>query len=157
MTRTPPNVEELDATDRAIVNGLQSGFPLTPRPFADAGRQLGLSEDELIARIGGLRDKGAITRFGPFFDAEALGGAFCLCAMAVPPARFEAVADQVNAHCEVAHNYERTHELNMWFVVSAERPERIAKVISEIETETGLKVHAMPKTREFFVGFRIEV
>jgi hypothetical protein len=45
----------------------------------------------------------------------------------------------------------------MWFVVSAEDPRRIAEVIAEIETETGLAVHAMPKVNEFFVGFRVEV
>jgi DNA-binding Lrp family transcriptional regulator len=156
MTRTPPNVEELDATDRAIVNGLQSGFPLTPRPFADAGRQLGLSEDELIARIGGLRAKGAITRFGPFFDAEAMGGAFCLCAMAVPAARFDEVASLVNAHPEVAHNYERLHRLNMWFVLACETPGGVETVARDIERETGLKVLRFPKLREFFIGFRVE-
>jgi siroheme decarboxylase len=67
------------------------------------------------------------------------------------------VAEMVNAHPEVAHNYERSHALNMWFVVSAETPERIDEVIANIEREAGLAVHAMPKTREFFVGFRAEV
>ena len=156
MTRTPPNVEELDATDRAIVNGLQSGFPITPRPFADAGRQLGLSEDELIARIGGLRAKGAITRFGPFFDAEAMGGAFCLCAMAVPADRFEEVTALVNAHREVAHNYERAHRLNMWFVLACEKPEGIEAVARSIEQETGLRVLLFPKLQEVFIGFRVD-
>lgn len=146
-----------DPTEQAVVNGLQGGFPLTERPFRDAGASLGLSEGELLDALDGLIASKRISRFGPLWNASGIGGDVCLCAMAVPPARFEAVAEQVNAHCEVAHNYERTHELNMWFVVSAERPERIAEVISEIEAETGLKVHAMPKTREFFVGFRIEV
>ena len=77
--------------------------------------------------------------------------------MAVPADRFEAVAAQVNAHHEVAHNYERTHALNMWFVVSVEQRDRIEEVIGEIEAETGLRVHPMPKLREFFVGFRVEV
>ncbi len=87
----------------------KTAFPLSPHPFADAGPALGLTEDALIARIQNLRDEGAITRFGPFFDAEAMGGAFCLCAMAVPVARFDQVVTLVNAHPEVAHNYERTH------------------------------------------------
>ncbi|HEY4775366.1 MAG TPA: AsnC family transcriptional regulator [Xanthobacteraceae bacterium] len=147
----------LDPVDRAIINALQGGFPLTPRPFRDAGAALGLAEDELIARIRRLIDSGRLSRFGPLWNAEKLGGEVCLAALAVPPERFEAVAEQVNAHPEVAHNYERTHALNMWFVVSAEKPERIAGVIAEIEAETGLKVHPMPKLQEFFVGFRVEV
>ena len=120
MRRTPLPPEALDATDRAILNALQDGFPLVPRPFAVAGAALGLSEDTLISHMQHLREVGAITRFGPFFDAEAMGGAFCLCAMAVPRERFDAVVTLVNAHHEVAHNYERDHRLNMWFVLACE-------------------------------------
>jgi DNA-binding Lrp family transcriptional regulator len=147
----------LDPTEKAIVNGLQGGFPLTHRPFRDAGARLGLSEGELIDEIGDLLAGGRLSRFGPLWNAEALGGAVCLAAMAVPLGRFDNVAELVNAHAEVAHNYERDHELNMWFVLSAEDPGRVGQVIAEIERETGLAVRAMPKTREFFVGFRVEV
>jgi DNA-binding Lrp family transcriptional regulator len=150
-------MRSIDPTEQAIINGLQGGFPLTHQPFRDAGLDLGLSEGELLDGIRHLVKTGQLSRFGPLWNAEGLGGDVCLAAMAVPRERFEAVADQVNAHPEVAHNYERMHALNMWFVVSAERPGRIAEVIGEIEAETGLKVYAMPKTREFFVGFRLEV
>ncbi|WP_181769428.1 MULTISPECIES: Lrp/AsnC family transcriptional regulator [Bradyrhizobium] len=147
----------LDPTEKAIINGLQGGFPLTHRPYRDAGAQLGLSEGEMIEEIGNLLARGQLSRFGPLWNAEALGGAVCLAAMAVPPDRFDEVAELVNAHPEIAHNYQRDHELNMWFVVSTDAPARIDQVIAEIERETGLGVRAMPKTREFFVGFRVEV
>lgn len=147
----------VDPTAKAIINGLQGGFPLTHRPFRDAGAKLGLSEGELIEGIGELIEAGQLSRFGPLWNAELLGGAVCLAAIAVPRARFEEVAELVNAHPEVAHNYERSHALNMWFVLSAENPERIGRVIADIERETGLVVYAMPKAREFFVGFRVEV
>lgn len=156
MRRAALPPDALDATDRAILNALQEGFPLSRRPFAEAGRALGLSEDELIARIRTLREEGAITRFGPFFDAEAMGGAFCLCAMAVPTERFDAVVTLVNAHPEVAHNYERAHRLNMWFVLATDRPEGIERVARAIEAETGLKVLRFPKLKEFFIGFRVK-
>jgi DNA-binding Lrp family transcriptional regulator len=147
----------IDPTGKAIINGLQGGFPLTHRPFRDAGAELGLTEDELIEGVGDLMEAGKLSRFGPLWNAELLGGGVCLVAIAVPPERFDEVADQVNAHPEVAHNYERSHVLNMWFVVSAESTERIAEVITKIERETGLAVYTMPKAREFFVGFRVEV
>ena len=157
MTRIRQTLPDgaLDATDRAILNALQDGFPLTPRPFDDAGAPLGLTGRELIARLTHLRDIGAITRFGPFFDAEAMGGAFCLCAMAVPAENFEAVVTLVNAHPEVAHNYERSHALNMWFVLATDRPEAIGLTCTAIEAETGLKVWQFPKLEEFFIGFRV--
>jgi len=145
----------LDDTDRRIVNALQEGFPLSPRPYAEAAEPLGLTEAELIARLKRLLETRVITRFGPFFDAAAMGGAFCLCAMAVPEERFETVMTQINARPEVAHNYERAHRLNMWFVLATETPEGIAKAAHEIEGETGLKVLRFPKEREFFIGFRV--
>ncbi len=147
----------IDPTERAIINGLQGGFPLTPRPFRDAGAELGLSEGEVIEGVQHLVETGHLSRFGLLWNAERLGGEACLAAMAVPEDRFEAVVEQVNAHPEVAHNYERTHTLNMWFVLAAERAERLGEVIAEIERETALKVYPMPKEREFFVGFRVEV
>lgn len=156
MRRTALPPDALDATDRAILNALQEGFPLGHRPFAEAGRALGLGEDELIARIRNLREEGVITRFGPFFDVEAMGGAFCLCAMAVPAERFDAVVTLVNAHPEVAHNYQRAHRLNMWFVLATDRLDGIEQTARAIEAETGLKVLRFPKLKEFFIGFRVK-
>ncbi len=149
------NTYRPDDTDRRIINALQEGFPLSRRPYAEAAERLGLDEGELIDRLERLRDGGVITRFGPFFDAAALGGAFCLCAMAVPRTRFDSVAEIVNARPEVAHNYERTHRLNMWFVLATETPEEIAAAADALEAATGLRVLRFPKQQEFFIGFRV--
>ena len=148
---------QLDSLDRRIVNGLQGGFPICERPYAEAAEALGIEEVELIARLGRLVETGALSRFAPLFNAERLGGAVCLCGMAVPAARFDAVAEQVNAHPEVAHNYAREHALNMWFVLASERPERIEEVAAAIEAETGLTVYRLPKLDEYYIGLKVEV
>lgn len=145
----------LDDTDRAILNRLQDGFPIAPEPFAMVADELGLEESDLIARLDAMKQARVITRFGPFFDAAAMGGAFCLCAMAVPKDEFETVLTKVNARPEVAHNYERTHRLNMWFVLATETEEEIARVADELTKETGYKVLCFPKLQEFFIGFRV--
>jgi DNA-binding Lrp family transcriptional regulator len=145
----------MDALDRRIVNALQGGFPLSPRPYADAAERLGIEEDDLIDRIRRLLDDGVLSRFGPLFDAERLGGAVTLAAMAVPEERFEAVTEIVNGFAEVAHNYRREHRLNMWFVVACDRPPRIAEVIAEIEDLTGLAVLDLPKEEEFFLELKL--
>ena len=142
-----------DETDRRIINGLQGGFPVEGQPFAALAPQFGISEDELIERIDRLCRDGWLSRFGPMYDAERLGGNVCLAALAVPTADFERVAAQVNAHPEIAHNYQREHSLNMWFVVATEDARRIDDVLATIEAETGLSVFAMPKLEEFFIGF----
>lgn len=147
----------LDTTDRKIINGLQGGFPVCDRPFAAAAKNLGLEEGDLIERVARLKETGALSRFGPMYNAEAMGGAFCLCAMEVPLGRLDEVVEQVNAHEEVAHNYERVHALNVWFVLGTDDPQRIDAVIGEIEVETGLEVHAFPKEHEFFIGLKVDV
>lgn len=146
----------LDSVDRRIINRLQGGFGLGERPFSDAAATLDLDEDELITRIGRLVETRALSRFGPMFNAERLGGAVTLCALSAPGERFDEVAELVNGCREVAHNYARDHVLNMWFVIATEAPEEIPPVIARIERETGLKVHDFPKEQEFFIGLRVE-
>ena len=75
---------EPDELDRRIINALQGDFPLSPEPYAEAAARLGISEAELLARLQSLLDDRILTRFGPMFQIERLGGAFCLAAMAVP-------------------------------------------------------------------------
>ena len=145
----------LDPVDRQIVNALQAGFPVCERPFAAAAAPLGLTEDALIARIERLLADGTLTRFGPLYDVEKMGGAFTLAAMAVPTARFDAVAQIVNALPEVAHNYAREHALNLWFVLATGTPEAIDAALSKIEAATGLPVVSFPKEREYVVDLRL--
>lgn len=139
------------------MNLLQNGFPVTELPYREAAELIGITEDELIERLGRMLDEGVLTRFGPLFQAERIGGAFTLAAMSVPKDDFDRVAAIVNAFPEVAHNYERDHALNMWFVLATETPQGIEETIARIERETGYKVIDIPKFREYFVGLKFDV
>ena len=145
----------MDDIDRRLIDVLQGGFPVSERPYAEVGGRLGLGEDEVIERLRRLLDEKVLSRFGPMYDAERLGGAFTLAAMAVPDERFDEVTETVNAFPEVAHNYRRSHELNMWFVLAAERRERIAEVEAAIQAATGLLVLDLPKLEEYFLELRL--
>jgi DNA-binding Lrp family transcriptional regulator len=147
----------MDSVDARLVNCLQEGLPVCPRPFDDVAASLGLSVEELLLRVQRLLDNKVLTRFGPMFNAENLGGALSLCAMQVPLDRYDEVADLVNAFTEVAHNYERDHLLNMWFVIATERPEQAGAVLGEIEQATGCQVYDMPKQEEFYIGLKLAV
>ncbi len=149
-------VADLDPLDRRIINALQGGFPISEEPYKEAASWFDISADELISRIKSLRERGVLSRFGPLFNSEKFGGAVTLAALSVPEDRYEEVTDIVNSFEEVAHNYARTHELNMWFVVATETPEQIAEVIQDIEAKTDLHVYDCPKEKEFFIGLRLE-
>ena len=155
-SRTAPGSVPLDDLDRRIINGLQDGLPLVPEPFAVIAADLGCETDDLIRRIERLLGAGVLTRFGPFYDAAAMGGAFCLCAMAIPSERFDEAASVVNGFAEVAHNYARDHALNMWFVLATETPGGIDAAIARIEAETALPVYPFPKLKEYFVEMKLK-
>lgn len=146
---------EPDDIDRRLINALQGDFPLVEAPFAAVGEALGLGEDEVIRRLKSLLDDHVLTRFGPMFQIERMGGAFCLAAMAVPEDRYDEVTQTVNAFAEVAHNYRREHALNMWFVLATETAAGVDGTARAIEAATGLPVYLFPKEREFFVEMRL--
>ncbi len=145
----------LDALDRRIVNALHGGFPLCEAPYAVVASALGIDEAELIRRLERMLADRVLTRFGPLYNADRMGGANVLAALAVPEADFEHVTEIVNAEPEIAHNYRREHALNMWFVGAAESPEKVEAAFRRIEAATGLAVYRFPKEREYFVELRL--
>ena len=149
-------MRDLTAVDRKIIAKMQSDFPICERPYAEVAEQSGISEDALLERLEGLLAAKVLTRFGPMFQVERMGGAFVLAALTVPEDRYEAVTSLVNTLPQVAHNYRREHALNMWFVLATETQDGIAEAIHRIEHETGLPVFAFPKEREFFVEMKLE-
>ncbi|MDX9994904.1 MAG: Lrp/AsnC family transcriptional regulator [Rhodocyclaceae bacterium] len=147
----------LDEADRALVNALQGGFPLCDEPYRAIAETvgLGLTEVDVLNRLQSLLERKVLTRFGPMYQVERMGGAFVLAALKVPEPEYERIAGIVNALPEVAHNYRREHALNMWFVLATEQPEGIAAAIAKIEAATGLPVFAFPKEREYFVEMKL--
>ena len=146
----------MDAIDRLIINQLQSDFPICETPYQVVAERLGLTEANLIERLQALLANGTLTRFGPLYHAERMGGALTLAAVKVPSERFAEVTALINAFPDVAHNYARSHELNMWFVLATESLAQQQNTITVIEQQTGLRVYNMPKLNEYFVGLKLE-
>jgi DNA-binding Lrp family transcriptional regulator len=155
--------EDLGTVDRAVLNAFQGGFPVVERPFEPAAAALAdhgvdIDADELLARVQDLDDAGVLTRFGALINAEAIGGTATLVATHAPEDSYDEHAELINAHPEVAHNYEREHpHLNMWFVVSVAEEGRVEEVLAEIEAETGEETYNLPKQQEFHVGAKFPV
>jgi DNA-binding Lrp family transcriptional regulator len=149
-------MREIDTVDRQIIAKMQGDFPLCERPYAQVAEQLGIAESDLLARLERLLADKVLTRFGPMFQVERMGGAFVLAALSAPEERYEEVTALVNALPQVAHNYRREHALNMWFVLATETQDGIAQALALIEQNTGLPVYAFPKEKEYFVEMKLE-
>ena len=145
----------MDSLDREIVNVLQCGLPVCDRPYLEIARKIGTSENELVSRLRAMLDDGRLSRFGPMYNAEKFGGAFTLCALSVAETEFGETAEIVNRFTEVAHNYQRDHKFNMWFVIATEFSDQIESVIGKIEQATGYPVYNFPKLEEFYIGLKL--
>jgi len=148
---------KLSLLEKSLINLLQHGLPVCERPFAQIAQEVSSTEQEVIKCLNNLRSEKVLTRFGPMFDAASLGGAFTLAALAVPEEDFDFVTEQVNSFEQIAHNYRRDHDFNMWFVIATEAADEIEQVVQAIERKTGLKVLNVPKLKEFYVGLYLPV
>lgn len=147
----------MDDLDRRLINRLQRGLPLVRQPWQLIAEELQSSAHEVLDRVHALLEDGVLTRFGPMFDIERLGGAFTLAALAVPEDHFERVATQLNQLPQVAHNYRREHHWNMWFVLACATAEELAESLSHIHAITGLPVLNLPKEQTYHVGLYFAV
>lgn len=150
-------LQELSPLDRAIINRLQDGIPVCAAPYAELAAELDTDETTLLDRLKALKSAGYLSRIGPMYNVERMGGAFTLAALRVPEARFDEVAGIVNAFQEVAHNYRRDHAFNMWFVVAVADADAMDSVLSRIKAATGLQVYNFPKQEEFYLRLKFDV
>jgi len=140
----------MDDLDRSIVNIIQSDFPLTPRPYAEVGKRLDLSEEEVLNRVRALKEEGIIRRIGASFNSRKLDFTSTLCAAKVPKEKVEAFVETVNRFPGVTHNYLRNNTYNVWFTFIAERMDEIEQALDIIRRETGVEeIRNLPALRTF--------
>ena len=146
----------LDDVDAALIDDYQSGFPVEERPFRRVGEALGVDEGEALERVRELRERGVYRRFGAVLNPPVIG-ASTLAAVQAPADRFDEVAEIVNGHRQVNHNYRRNHEWNMWFVVTAGSLSRRDEILAEIAHETGCEVLNLPMLTDFYIDLEFPV
>lgn len=147
---------ELSDLERRLLNDYQRGLPLEPRPFARIAAELGVGEDEVLDMLQRLEASGALSRVGAVFAPNRVG-ASTLAAMAVPPGDLERVAALVSEYPEVNHNYEREHDYNLWFVITAADRRRLDAVIDEIAGLTGLEVLDLPMLADYHIDLAFDL
>jgi len=149
-------VREFSPLEQRLLNEFQQGLPLTPNPFAEIARQLGVYETTVLETLKRLQTEGVISRVGAVFRPNRVG-ASTLAAIAVPPDELEAIASIVSQFDEVNHNYEREHDYNLWFVAVAGDEEDLQQVLVDIETACGYPVMNLPLEDEFFIDLGFDL
>ena len=143
-------MSELDTIDRAILNRIQSDFPMTSRPYMSVADEVGISEDDVLNRLVRLKEKGIIRRIGGNFVPNKLGFVSTLCAAKVPEDMIESFAKAVNRYPGVTHNYLRDNKYNIWFTFIAPSMEVIEANLKNISKETKISdIINLPATKVF--------
>ena len=148
----------IDEIDRAILNRIQSDFPITTRPFLSIAENLHLSEDQVIKRLKRLKKKGIIRRIGGNFAPEKLGFVSALCAAKVSRDKIDSFARAVNRYPGVTHNYRRDNKYNIWFTFIAQSMDEIKNNLENISQETGVKeIINLPATKMYKIKAQFDL
>jgi len=148
---------DLSDLEKHLLNDFQHDFPLSSHPFADIAKNFGTDEASVIETLQRLKDRGIISRIGPVFKPNCIGVS-TLAAMSIPHHDLERIADIVSSFGEVNHNYERLHDFNLWFVVTARDDTHLAQTLQDIEQQCGYAVMSLPMQEDYFIdlGFKLK-
>lgn len=149
---------DMSELDKAILNRIQTNFPMTSRPFAAIADELGTTEDEILARVSHLKDDGIIRRIGGNFVPGKVGFVSTLCAAQVPRERMDLFTRTVNTFSGVTHNYLREDTFNVWFTFIASSMDIINDHLVTIKEKTGVnRILNLPATHVFKIKAKFDL
>ena len=148
----------MDKLDKEILNEIQWTFPLISKPYSEMAKKFSLSDDEMMQRLRALKEAGIIRQISAIFDTRKLGYKSALVAMAIEPEKLDHVANQVNRHPGVSHNYERNHEYNLWFTLAVPPGSDLKTEIDKFSKLPGIKkTRLLPTIKLFKIGVKLEM
>lgn len=151
-------IHELDNIDKQILNDIQWTFPLVERPFLELAKEYHISEEQVIERIKKLKDIGIIRQISAIFDTRKLGYKSALVAFAVKENKIEDVANEINKHPGVSHNYERNHEYNLWFTLAVPPYGDMKEDLEKMALLDGvLKYRVLPTLKMYKIGVKLDM
>ena len=150
--------QQLDAIDKKLLNDIQWVFPLVDRPYLEIAKKHEISEEDVMRRISILKEMGIIRQINAIFDTRRLGYKSALIAFAVKPEKLDHVAEMVNKHPGVSHNYERNHEYNMWFTLAVPPGSDIKPDLYKMASLEGvIKYRVLPTLKLYKIGVRLDM
>jgi len=148
----------MDKLDKEILNEIQWTFPLVPRPYSKIAKKFHVTNEEIMQRLRTLKETGILRQLSAIFDTRRLGYKSALVAMAIEPEKLERVANQINRHPGVSHNYERNHEYNLWFTLAVPPGSDLKSEIDKFSKLSGIKkVRLLPTIKLFKIGVKLEM
>lgn len=151
-------IHELDNIDKQILNDIQWTFPLVERPFLELAKEYHITEEQVIERIKKLKDIGIIRQISAIFDTRKLGYKSALVAFAVKENKIEDVANEINKHPGVSHNYERNHEYNLWFTLAVPPYGDMKVDLEKMALLDGvLKYRVLPTLKMYKIGVKLDM
>jgi siroheme decarboxylase len=150
--------QQIDLFDKQLLNDIQWVFPLVDRPYLEISKRHNMSEDEVMRRIAYMKDMGLIRQINAIFDTRRLGYKSALVAFAVVPDKLESVANEVNKHPGVSHNYERNHDFNMWFTLAVPPYGEMKRDLDRLASLDGvIKYRLLPTLKLYKIGVRLDM
>ncbi|MGI6119794.1 MAG: Lrp/AsnC family transcriptional regulator [Desulfosporosinus sp.] len=148
----------MDSIDRALLNVIQSHFPITVHPYQVLGLKVGTMEEDAFRRIQRLRQEGIIRRLGGIFDSRRLGYYSTLCAAKVPEEKIPALAELLAGVSGVTHNYLRNHEYNIWFTLIARSQVVAERILQNIRDSLKVpEIYSLPAIRVFKIKVDLDL
>jgi DNA-binding Lrp family transcriptional regulator len=148
----------LDSLDKEILNEIQWSFPLVSEPYKELAGRFHITTDEMKKRISKLKSIGVLRQLSAIFDTRKLGYKSSLVAMSIEPDKLDYVANQINRHPGVSHNYERNHEYNLWFTLATPPGTDLKTEVDKFSKLGGInKVRLLPTIKLFKIGVKLEM
>ena len=150
--------QSMDELDKEILNEIQWTFPLTPKPFDDIATKFATTPEVIKSRLLNLKKIGVLRQLSAIFDTRRLGYKSSLVAMEIEPSQLEYVANQINRHPGVSHNYERDHQFNLWFTLAVPPGSDLKTEVDKFSVLKGIKkVRMLPTIQLFKIGVKLDM
>ena len=148
----------MDDLDKELLNEIQWTFPLVTRPFDAIAKKFDTTPEIVKQRLKQLKEIGVLRQLSAIFDTRKLGYTSSLVAMEIESDKLEYVANQINRHPGVSHNYERDHQFNLWFTLAVPPGSDLKTELEKFNVLKGIKkVRMLPTLQLFKIGVKLDM
>ena len=148
----------VDDSDKELLNEIQWTFPLVTRPFDAIAKKFNTDPENIKTQLKELKKIGVLRQLSAIFDTRKLGYTSSLVAMEIEPDQLEQVANHINRHPGVSHNYERDHQFNLWFTLAVPPGADLKEELEKFSVLKGIKKTRMLPTLQLFkIGVKLDM